>query len=63
MHQDETGEMRALTLKSIYVKLGMKQLQYVGSGGLLDGLERGWKRGKSEKVRVQKRAKCNKEKG
>lgn len=49
MHQDETSEMRALTLKSIYVKLGMKQLQYVGSGGLLDGLERGWKREKGRK--------------
>lgn len=45
MHQDETSEMRALKLKSMYVKLGMKQLQCVGGGDLLDGLDHGWKRG------------------
>lgn len=42
MHQDETSEMRALPLKSVYVKLGIKQLQCVwGGGGLLDELECG----------------------
>lgn len=56
MHQDETGEMRGSDVK-INV-LGMKPVQYVGGGGLLEGLERGWKREKSEKV-----GKCDKAKG
>lgn len=41
MHQDETSEMRGSDVK-INV-LGTKPVQYVGGGGLLGGLERGWK--------------------
>lgn len=43
MHQDETSEMRGSDVE-INV-LGMKPVQYVGGGGLLEGLARGWKRG------------------